>query len=303
MDRLQSMQVLLTTVETGSMSAAGRALNMPLPTVSRKISELETHLNARLLIRTTRHLELTDAGQSYLLACKRILQDVEEAERAAAGEYSQPRGDLVVTAPVVFGRLHVLPVVAEFLQAYLEVNVRLSLRDQVISLLDEHVDVAIRIGELPDSTLIARRLGTIRRVVCGSPDYLQRHGVPETPADLEQHECVTFEALTLANTWSFQTAGKPLDISIRSRLSVNTAEAAIDGAIAGVGLTRVLSYQVEAALRAGTLIRILQPFEPAEIPVSLVYVNQGQQALKQRAFLDFVAPLLQERIRRQQTPR
>jgi len=301
MDRLQSMHVLLAAVETGSMSAAGRALGMPLPTVSRKISELEAHLNARLLIRTTRHLQLTDAGQSYLAACKRILQDVEEAERAAAGEYRQPKGDLVVTAPIVFGRFHVLPAVAEFLQAYPEVNVRLSLRDQIISLLDEHVDVAIRIGELPDSTLIARRMGTIRRVVCGSPDYFEQHSMPATPVDLERHKCVTFEALTLANTWSFQSAGKPLDVPIRSRLSVNTAEAAIDAAIAGVGLTRVLSYQVEAALRDGTLIRILQSFEPAEIPVSLVYANQGQQALKQRAFLDFVAPRLQDRLKRQQS--
>ncbi len=169
------------------------------------MSELEAHLNARLLIRTTRHLELTDAGQSYLAACKRILQDVDEAERVAAGEdYSTPRGDLAITAPIVFGRLHVLPVVGEFLQAYPEVNVRLSLRDQIISLLDEHVDVAIRIGELPDSALIARRLGTILRVVCGSPGYLVQNGVPEEPADLSEHDCVNFDVLASGDAWDFQ---------------------------------------------------------------------------------------------------
>ena len=300
MDRLQSMEVLLAVVETGSMSAAGRELGMPLPTVSRKVSELEAHLNARLLIRTTRHLELTDAGESYLAACKRILQDVDEAERVAAGEYSTPRGDLVITAPIVFGRLHVLPVVGEFLQAYPEVNVRLSLRDQIISLLDEHVDVAIRIGELPDSTLIARRLGTIRRVVCGSPDYLEQKGVPEAPADLSEHACVNFDALASGDAWDFQAGGSPLRVPIHPRLGVNTAEAAIDAAIAGVGLTRVMSYQVEAALRSGTLECVLQTFEPAEIPVSLVYASQGQQALKLRAFLDFAAPRLQQTIKRQQ---
>jgi len=160
MNRLESMSVLLTVVEAGSLSAAGRKLGMPLATVSRKLSELETHLKARLLTRSTRQLSLTDAGRAYVAACKRILEDLNEAERAASGEYSAPRGDLVVTAPIVFGRLHVLPVTAGFLKAYPEVDVRLVLGDRIINLLENHVDLAVRIGELPDSSLSATRVGT-----------------------------------------------------------------------------------------------------------------------------------------------
>ena len=181
MDRFESMTVLLTAVEAGSLSAAGRRLGMPLATVSRKVSELETHVKARLLSRSTRKLTLTDAGRDYVVACKRILEDVNEAERAASGEYSAPRGELIVTAPIVFGRLHVLPVTTEFLAAYPEVAVRLVLGDRVVNLLEDQVDLAVRIGELPDSSLIATRVGTIRRVVCGSPDVLRgaRHaGIP-----------------------------------------------------------------------------------------------------------------------------
>ncbi|HMB59602.1 MAG TPA: LysR family transcriptional regulator, partial [Xanthomonadales bacterium] len=256
MDRLKAMEVFLAAVETGSLSAAGRKLGMPLPTVSRKISELEAHLGARLLHRSTRMLALSDAGRDYLAACRRILEEVDEAERAAAGEYSTPRGDLVITAPIVFGRLHVLPLINEFLKGYPEVNVRLSLRDQIINLLDEHVDLAVRIGHLPDSALIARRLGVIRRVVCGSPDYLARRGTPGTPDELGDHCCVSFDALTGPDTWVFDVDGARVSVPIRSRLSVNTAEAAIDAATAGVGLTRVLSYQVVAAEQAGLLKRV-----------------------------------------------
>lgn len=297
MDRLQSMEVLLAAVETGSLSAAGRKLGMPLPTVSRKVSELEAYLKARLLNRSTRKLTLTDAGSDYIAACKRILEEVVEAERAVAGEYSTPRGDLVITAPIVFGRLHVLPLISEFLKVYPEVNVRLSLRDQVVKLQDNHVDVAVRIGHLPDSTLVARRLGLIRRVVCGSPAYLAKRGTPETPSELSDHCCVTFDAIASPQAWIFEVDGAQGTVPVRSRLSVNTAEAAIDAAVAGVGLTRVLSYQVESAERVGDLVRVLREFEPADIPVSLVYPNQGQQALKLRAFLDFAAPRLQHSIR------
>ena len=176
MDRLEAMAVFLAAVEGGSLSSAGRQLGMPLATVSRKLSDLETHLKARLLNRSTRQLTLTDAGRDYLAACKRILEDVGEAERTAAGEFSEPRGELVVTAPIVFGRLHVLPVIAEFLSAYPEVDVRLVQGDRVLHLLDEHVDLAVRIGELPDSRLTATRLGATRRVVCASPAYLSAHG-------------------------------------------------------------------------------------------------------------------------------
>ncbi|MFO1436148.1 MAG: LysR family transcriptional regulator [Gammaproteobacteria bacterium] len=296
MDRLESMNILLIAVETGSLSAAGRRLGMPLPTVSRKVSELETHLKARLLNRTTRQLTLTDPGRAYVEACKRILEDVQEAERAAAGEYSAPKGELILTAPVVLGRLHVLPVVTEFLTAYPEVGVRLVLGDRVANLMEDHIDVAVRIGKLPDSRLIATRVGATQRVVCGSPDYFAAHGNPSSPADLGMHECIVFETLASANAWEFTVDGKTVLMPIRARLIVNTAEAAIDAATAGFGITRVLSYQIEAAKRSGLLAETLCEFGSAPDPVSLVYTGQARRPQKLRAFLDFAAPRLRERL-------
>jgi len=296
MDRFESMTVLLTAVEAGSLSAAGRRLRMPLATVSRKVSELETHVKARLLSRSTRKLTLTDAGRDYVVACRRILEDVNEAERAASGEYSAPRGELIVTAPIVFGRLHVLPVTTEFLAAYPEVAVRLVLGDRVVNLLEDHVDLAVRIGELPDSSLIATRVGTIRRVVCGSPTYFAVHGTPESPRALGAHACVTFAALMSPDSWVFKVDGVDVSVPVHSRLIVNTAEAAVDAAISGVGVTRVLSYQIDQASRAGLLDIALRNFEPAPLPVSLVYAGHARLPLKLRAFLDFAAPRLRERV-------
>ena len=191
MDRLDAMSAFLAAVEAGSLSGASRKLGMPLATVSRKVSELETHLRTRLVNRTSRRLILTDAGRSYVTACKRILEDIDEAERAAAGEYVTPRGDLIITAPIVFGRLHVLPVVLEFLKAYPNIDIRLVLADSVINLQEEHADLAVRIGELPDSSLVATRVGSIGRVVCGSPAYFAERGTPKTPGDLGKHDCIT----------------------------------------------------------------------------------------------------------------
>jgi len=295
-NRLESMGVLLAVVDAGSLSAAGRRLGMPLATVSRKISELEAHLKARLLTRSTRHLTLTHAGRTYVAACRRILDDVHEAERSVAGEYSAPRGELVVTAPIVFGRLHLLPIICEFLQAYPEVNVRLALGDRVVNLLEDQVDLALRIGALPDSGLIATSLGAIRRVVCASPAYLAERGVPRNPRDLSTHQCIGFEVLAAADAWRFKVDGDEVIVPIRPRLVVTTAEAAIDAAISGVGVTCVLSYQVESALRAHLLELLLQPFEPAPLPVSFLYSGQGRLPLKLRALLDFAAPRLRARL-------
>jgi DNA-binding transcriptional LysR family regulator len=295
-DRLESMSVLLAVVEAGSLSAAGRKLGMPLATVSRKISELESHIKTRLLSRSTRRLTLTDAGRDYVVACQRILEDVNEAERAASGEYSEPKGDLIITAPIVFGRLHVLPVTTEFLGAYPKVDVRLVLGDRVVSLLEDHIDLAVRIGNLPDSSLIATRVGTIRRVVCGSPKYSAERGTPKSPRELGTHECVTFAAQMAPDAWIFKVNGAEVSVPIHARLVVNTAEAAIDAAISGVGVTRVLSYQIEAARRAGLLEVILRKFEPAPMPVSLVYASRKRVPLKLRAFLDFAAPRLRDRL-------
>jgi len=295
MDRLDAMGVFLAVVDAGSLSAAGRRLDMPLATVSRKLAELEAHLGARLLNRSTRQLALTDPGLAYERACRRILDEVEGAERAAAGEYDAPRGELAITAPLVFGRLHVLPLVTEFLRAHAEVDVRLALSDRVAHLLDEHVDVALRIGQLPDSRLSAIGLGALRRVVCASPAYLRAHGTPRTPADLAAHASITFDALA-PGAWTF-AGNPPVAVTpVRPRLVVNTAEAAVDAAVAGLGLTRVLSYQAEAARRARQLRVVLEKFEPPPVPVSLVFDAQQRVTSKLRAFLDFAAPRLRERL-------
>jgi DNA-binding transcriptional LysR family regulator len=298
MNRLESMSVLVTVVDAGSLSAAGRQLGMPLATVSRKVSDLEAELRTQLLLRSTRQLTLTESGRGYVEACRRILEQVNEAERAAAGEYTAPRGELVVTAPVVFGRLHVLPVLNEFLRAYPEVSVRLALGDRVVNLLEDHVDLALRIGALPDTGLIATSLGSIRRVLCASPDYLSRRGQPVRVEDLAAHDCVSFELLATGETWRFQVEGAEVAVPIRPRLTVSAAEAAVDAAIAGLGVTAVLSYQVESALRAGELALILRSAEPAPLPVSFLYASQGRLPLKLRALLDFATPRLRARLQK-----
>jgi DNA-binding transcriptional LysR family regulator len=293
MDRLDAMSVLVAAVETGSLSAASRKLRTPLPTVSRKVSELEAHLGTRLLIRSTRRLTLTDAGASYVAACRRILEQVGEAERAAAGEYNAPRGELIVTAPLAFGRLHVLPVVDNFLALFPQINVRLVLADRNVHLIDDDIDMAVRIGALPDSRMVATRVGFVRRVVCGSPAYFAGHGTPGTPEDLSGLDCVAFDALESATEWLFP---RERPVPVRSRLSVNTAEAAIDAAVAGVGITRVLSYQAARAVQDGKLQVVLAAFEPEPAPVHLVHAAQGTLPLKMRAFLDFAAPRLRKAL-------
>ena len=296
MDRLEAMSALLAAVEAGSLSGASRKLGMPLATVSRKVSELEAHLRTRLVTRTSRRLILTDAGRSYIAACKRILDDIREAERAAAGEYSAPRGELIITAPIVFGRLHVLPVVLEFLKTYPEIDVRLTLADRIVNLQEDHVDLAVRIGELPDSSLVAMRVGSIGRVVCGSPAYFAERGTPKRLDELSKHDCITFNGLTSPEAWIFPSRKGNISVAVHSRLIVNTAEAAIDAAITGLGITRVLSYQVADALRTGALLLALREFEPPPVPVSLVHAGQGRLALKLRAILDFAAPRLKARL-------
>lgn len=295
MNRLEAMSTLLAAVEAGSLSAASRKLGVPLATVSRRVSDLERVVRTKLLVRTSRRLELTDAGRSYVAACREILAAVDHAERAAAGEYAAPRGEIVITAPIVFGRRHMLPVVVEFLNAYPDIDVRLVLTDRITNFIEDHVDIALRIGTLPDSTLIATRLGSVRRVVCASPEYLKRHRPAlRQPDDLKQHTCITFEGLTSSTTWRFTKGKEERSVEVKSRLVVNTAEAAIDAAVAGLGVTRVLSYQIAEALKARALKITLDNFEPEPSPVSLVYAGQGLLPIKTRAFVDFAA----ERLRR-----
>jgi len=294
MDRLEAMAILVEAVDVGSLSAASRKMNVPLPTVSRKIADLESHLGARLLTRSTRKLTLTDTGAEYVSVAKRILEQVADAERAAAGEYSAPRGELVIAAPIVLGRLHVLPLVTEFLSRYPEINIRLMLSDRNTDLIDEHVDVAIRIGALPDSSMIATRLGAVRHVICASPSFLAFHGVPETPTALAALPCISHDFLTAPSAaWPFRNPGAKVDTMapISVRLAVTTAEAAIDAAMAGIGVTRLVSYQVAEAVARGTLRIIFAQYEREPMPVSILHTGQ-MLPLKVRAFRDFAAPRL-----------
>ncbi len=297
MDRLEAMRTLVAAVDGGSLSAASRRLGVPLPTVSRRVSDLETLLGSQLVVRTSRKLLLTEAGTAYVASARRVLEELAEAERAASGEYRAPRGELLVTAPIMFGTLHVAPIVHDFLAAYPDVSVRLVLSDWMVDLVESHIDVAVRIGHLPDSALIARRVGEIRWIVCASPDYLRRRGEPRTPADLSNHDCIALEGLQRYREWPFASTNDDQQFAISPRFSVNTADGAIGGAVAGLGVARVMSYQAAASIRDGTLVPILSNWAPPPIPVQLVHAAQQQQPLKLRAFLDFVAPRLQEKLR------
>jgi DNA-binding transcriptional LysR family regulator len=286
MDRLETMTILLRVVDRGSFSAASRDLGVPLATVSRKVNELEAHLGTKLLVRTTRKVALTDIGSAYVASTRRILDEIDETERIAAGEFHVPRGELILTAPILFGRLHILPIVTEFLAAYPQINVRMLLTDRNLHLIEDHVDMAVRIGPLPDSTMIGTRVGLMRTVVCASPKLLAEQGVPKSPEDLAGLPCVNFELLSPASAWPY--------MPIRPRLSVTTAEAAVWAAAQGLGVTRVLHYQCADAINDGSLRIILANFEVEPLPVHLLHAARGALPAKLRVFLDFAAGRLRE---------
>lgn len=296
MDRLDAMRTLLAAVDGGSLSGASRAIGMPIATVSRKISELEAHIGSRLLVRTTRKLQLTETGLHYVASARRILDDVDEAERVAQGEYRTPRGHLTITAPLMFGRLHVEPIVREFLKTFPEIDVRLVLADSMLNLVDDRVDAAVRIGELPDSTMVATRLGEVVWQVCASPKYLQDRGPILRPEDIRTHDCVLFDGIYGTSIWQFGRQREFSPIAVKPRLSVNSAEAAIAAAVGSLGVTRLLCYQIRDAIASGELVSVLQEFEPAPSPVHLVHTGQSILPLKLRAFWDFAAPRLRARM-------
>jgi len=296
MDRFDVMSVLLAVVEAGSLSAGARSLRAPLATVSRKIAELESHLGTPLFIRSRRGLLLTESGRAFAAASRHILNQMEEAEREAAGEFSSPRGTLYVTAPIAFGERHLLPIALEFLAENPEIRLRLLLADRQISLVDEHVDLALRIGHLADSALIATRVGTVRRVVCASPAYLARRGVPHRPEDLASHDGISFQGFATAPEWRYRRDSAAFTVEPRPKLAVNTTEAAIQAAVAGIGVIRVLSYQVADELRSGALQTLLETFAPEPLPVSLIYQQAEMLPLKVRSFLDWTVPRLRARM-------
>jgi len=296
MDRFDAMTVLLAVVEAGSLSGGARHLRAPLATVSRKVAELEHHLGTPLFLRSRGGLRLTESGRAFVSATRRILGQLEEAEREAAGEFSTPRGTLHVTAPIAFGERHLLPVALDFLTQHPDISLRLMLADRQISLVDEHIDVALRIGHLTDSTLIATRVGTVSRVICASPAYIAGHGVPHRPEDLATHDGISFQGFAMAPEWRYRRDSTAFTIEPRPRLAVNTTQAAIQAALAGLGIIRVLSYQVADELKSGQLQVLLPDFAPEPLPVSLIYPQAELLPLKVRSFLDWTAPRLRARM-------
>jgi DNA-binding transcriptional LysR family regulator len=296
MDRLEAMSLVLAVAEAGSLSAAARQRKVPLATVSRNVSELEAYLRTKLFDRSSRALVPTDAGRTYIAALKRILADIAEAERAASGEYTTPRGELRVSAPVALGRLYLQPVLAEFLATFPEVDVQLSLQDRSVNLAEEHIDAALRVGALADSSLIAVRIGEIGRVMCASPAYLKSHGTPTSPSDLSRHDCISYPPIQSPTTWRFKRDQTEYVVPVRSRLVVSNLESACDAARAGIGVTVALSYHVAEAIRSGELTPLLQDFQPPPRPVSFVYSPNRFMPVKLRAFLDFAVPRLKARL-------
>ncbi|RJS93509.1 LysR family transcriptional regulator [Salinisphaera sp. Q1T1-3] len=297
MDRLRAMSLLIAVAEAGNLSAAARRLGMPLSTVHRQIGDLETHLGSRLLNRTTRHTELTEAGAAYVAACRRILEQVDDAERAVRGEYAAPRGSLVMTAPIVFGRVHVVPLITDFMRVYPEIDIRLMLVDRLVHLMDEHVDIALRIGALADSAMVAVPVGRIGRVCCASPTYLAASGRPGHPRDLAEHQCIAMGAPNERHAWGFNDAGQGVTEAIAPRLTITTAEGVIAAAEQGSGIARVLSYQIADAVAARRLETVLESFEPPTWPASLIHTGQTPIPQKTRALIDFLKPRLRERLR------
>jgi DNA-binding transcriptional LysR family regulator len=292
MDRLEAMSTFLAVVENGSLSAAARRLQAPLPTVSRKISELESHLRTKLFNRSSHRLVLTDSGGSYLAACKRILADVTEAERTASGEYASPTGELSVTTPIGIGRTILIPIMVDFLKTYPDIKARLIPSDRALSLFQEQIDVGVRLGALPDSSLVAIPVGTTCRVVCASPAYLAARGTPRTPEDLAAHDCINYAGFSLPDSWTFVRDKATIAVPVNTRLFVGSAEAAYAAAQAGIGITIALSYQLTVAPERGALTTLLDEFRLAPLPINLVYAANRFLPIKVRAFLDFAAPRL-----------
>jgi DNA-binding transcriptional LysR family regulator len=295
MARTAGIAVFIEVADRGSFAEAARRLGRSPAAVTRAVAELESRLGVRLLNRTTRAVSLTEAGRRFLAGAKRVLADLDEIERAAAGEGTAPRGELRVTAPILFGRLHLLPIVIEFLRRFPDVSVAVNLLDRPVDLVDEGLDVALRIGALAESSLVATRVGALRLIVVASPDYLAQHGRPQAPADLGAHAVVAFSGISGVEHWAFRAAGREINVAIKPRLVVTTAEAAVDAARAGFGITRVLSYQAAEDIAGGSLARLLPAYEGDELPIHLIYPGGRHPPPKLRAFLDFTVPRLRRR--------
>ncbi|WP_202369275.1 LysR family transcriptional regulator [Pseudomonas sp. MWU318] len=294
MDRFQEMQIFATVAQEQGFSAAARRLGLSAASVTRAVAALEQRIGTQLLIRTTRTVHLSEAGQRYLEDCRRILAEVQEAEDSAAGSHAQPRGQLTVTAPVLFGELFVTPLMTSYLTQYPDVSINALLVDRVVSMVEEGIDVAVRIGELPDSNQHAIRVGEVRRVICGSPDYLARHGRPAHPQALAGAPVVATSAIGQLRSWPFVDQGEALSVRPEPRLVVTANQAAIAAACLGLGLTRVLSYQVAGKVACGELEIVLADFELPPLPIHVVYQGGRKAPARVRSFVDHAVKALRE---------
>jgi DNA-binding transcriptional LysR family regulator len=296
MAEIDHLRTFVTVAESGGFAAAARRLGVSAPAVTRAVAALEQHLGARLLHRTTRHVRVTDIGERFLQDARRILAELDEAESSARGAHSEPQGELAITASVMFGRLHVAPLLFDFLARYPRVTSRALFVDRVVNLMEEGFDVAVRIAHLPDSSFTAVQVGSVRRVVVASPAYLEAHGTPSHPSELKTHRAIRFaQSGATPTAWTFSVPGESglrEAPAPRAPLLVNAGDVAIDAAVAGHGLARALYYQVRGHLAAGRLVRVLQPFEVPPIPVQLIYPEGRRAAAKVRAFVDFATARL-----------
>ncbi|VVP15100.1 LysR family transcriptional regulator [Pseudomonas silesiensis] len=294
MDRFQEMQVFAAVAQDQGFSVAARRLGMSAASVTRAVAALEKRIGTLLLTRTTRSVHLSEAGQRYLEDCRRILAEVQEAEDSAAGSHTQPRGQLTITAPVLFGDLFVTPLMVDYLTRFPEVSINGVLVDRVVSMVEEGIDVAVRIGELPDSNQHAIRVGEVRRVICGSPAFLMAQGRPRHPQDLAQAPVIATSAIGQLRNWPFLDAGEPLSVRPEPRLVVTANQAAITAACLGLGFTRVLSYQVASKVAAGELDIVLADFELPPLPIHVVYQGGRNAPARIRSFVDFAVSALRE---------
>lgn len=292
MDKLTGIRTFIEIAERGSLTAASSALDTSLPTVVRRLAELEATLGVRLFNRTTRRIHLTDEGQRYLAICKNAIGQLEDAEEALFDAKAKPSGKLVITAPVLFGRLHVAPLVMQFMRDHPGVHAEMLLLDRNIDLIEEGVDIAVRIGHLTDSTLHAVPAGALRRVVCASPEYLKTHGTPRHPSELANHPGIRFTGRGVLSEWQFRDNGRPLAVRINPRFTTNSVETAVDACRNGVAIGAFLSYQVQAAVADGELKPILRKYETPELPVHLLFPHTKLMSARVRAFIDFAAPRL-----------
>jgi DNA-binding transcriptional LysR family regulator len=288
MDHLLAIGTFVRIAETGSLSAAARAAGRSLPAVSRSLIQLEKHLGVRLLHRTTRRTHLTEAGTRYLERCKRLLAELEEANASVSEAERSLAGPITLTAPILFGQMHVAPVIAEFLAEHRAASVNLILTDQFSNIVEEGIDLAVRIGNLPDSGMVARRLATVRRVLCASPGYLEHHRAPRSPDDLSAHNCMQFSALSPSSYWDFQVGGKPRQVRVQGTFRSNHGASLIDAARSGLGIVMALSYQVQGHVEQGELRVLLRQFEPVPLPVHAVLPSSRMQPARVRALTELL---------------